>query len=145
MRCGPNRVTSALGRLAWTVALCGSAAGPALACEPPDMADGPGVIGRVATSDHALALRSVPAPLPLNRPFALEIALCAQNGTAMAGLPKVDAWMPAHRHGMNYRPAVTSLGPGRFRAEGMLFHMPGRWEVIVEIGKDRIPVPVDLR
>jgi hypothetical protein len=34
---------------------------------------------------------------------------------------------------MNYRPGVTSLGGGRFRAEGLLFHMPGDWRLIVEL------------
>jgi hypothetical protein len=34
---------------------------------------------------------------------------------------------------MNYRPTVVSKGDGRFRAEGMLFHMPGRWEVIFDL------------
>jgi hypothetical protein len=52
--------------------------------------------------------------------------------------------MPAHRHGMNYRPSVASLAGGRFRAEGLLFHMPGHWEFIVEIGGERLTAPVEL-
>jgi hypothetical protein len=41
---------------------------------------------------------------------------------------RIDAVMPQHRHGMNYRPTVAALGDGRFRAEGLLLHMPGLWE-----------------
>jgi cytochrome c peroxidase len=41
--------------------------------------------------------------------------------------------MPEHRHGMNYAPAVKALGPGRWRAEGLMFHMPGRWELTFEV------------
>ena len=145
MRCGPNRVKAIVFRPARMAALAGLWAVPSLACEPPDLAAGPGAITRIATSIHGLALRSAPSPLPLNRPFALDITLCAQNGTPVSDPPRVDAWMPAHRHGMNYRPTVTTLGPGRFRAEGLLFHMPGRWEVIVEVGGERLPVTVDLK
>ena len=45
----------------------------------------------------------------------------------------IDATMPEHRHGMNYRPTVIDGPDGRFLAEGMLFHMPGRWQLIFEV------------
>jgi hypothetical protein len=48
----------------------------------------------------------------------------------LAGL---DATMPEHRHGMNYRPRIVALGDGRFRAEGMMFHMSGRWQLEFEV------------
>jgi len=145
MRCGPIRVLSALQRGGRWVVLAGLWSVPALACEPPDLTADAGAVRRVETARHVLTLRPAPSPLPLNAPFALELGLCAQNGAPVSDPPKVDAWMPAHRHGMNYRPTVTVLGPGRFRAEGLLFHMPGRWEVIVEVGGDRVPVPVELK
>ena len=50
----------------------------------------------------------------------------------------VDAWMPEHRHGMNYRPTVTRLAPGRWRAEGLMFHMPGRWELVFTVDGERL-------
>ena len=34
---------------------------------------------------------------------------------------------------MNYRTTVKAAGPGRYLAEGFLFHMPGRWEFIFEV------------
>jgi hypothetical protein len=34
---------------------------------------------------------------------------------------------------MNYRPSITALGGGRYRAQGLLFHMPGRWEYQFEV------------
>ena len=46
---------------------------------------------------------------------------------------RVDATMLEHRHGMNYRPSVKSLGEGRWRAEGLLWHMSGRWELAIEV------------
>ena len=41
--------------------------------------------------------------------------------------------MPEHKHGMNYRPTIVSLGSGRYRVEGMVFHMPGRWELAFDV------------
>ena len=41
--------------------------------------------------------------------------------------------MPEHKHGMNYAPEVKQLGPGRWRAEGLMFHMPGKWEFVFEV------------
>ncbi len=46
---------------------------------------------------------------------------------------KVDAWMPAHRHGMNYAPTLTGTAEGPWRAEGLLFHMPGAWQLVFEL------------
>ncbi len=33
---------------------------------------------------------------------------------------------------MNYRPSVKPQGAGLYRAEGLMFHMPGRWELVFE-------------
>ncbi|WP_319546338.1 hypothetical protein [Ruegeria conchae] len=41
--------------------------------------------------------------------------------------------MPAHQHGMNYTPKVTALDGGTFRVDDMLFHMPGLWELQVDV------------
>jgi hypothetical protein len=45
--------------------------------------------------------------------------------------------MPSHGHGMNTKPRLTRLGDGEWRAEGMLFHMPGEWELYVYVGLDK--------
>jgi hypothetical protein len=46
---------------------------------------------------------------------------------------RVDAGMPQHNHGMNVRPRVEQADAGGWRAEGMVLHMPGRWEVYVDV------------
>ena len=71
-----------------------------------------------------------PWPVPVGRHFALDIAVCAAPGTALPASLRVEADMPAHRHGMNYKPTVQALGDGRFVAEGLMFHMPGRWRFL---------------
>ena len=79
----------------------------------------------------------------VGRHFSLEIAVCEKPGSPRPESLRIDAHMPEHRHGMNYAPSVTSTGPGRWRAEGLMFHMPGRWEFVFEVraaGKsDRLP------
>jgi hypothetical protein len=71
--------------------------------------------------------------VPLGRHFALDIEVCAPAGAAAPGLLRVDADMPAHRHGMNYRSSLRTLAPGRYVAEGLMWHMPGRWRLIFEL------------
>lgn len=69
-------------------------------------------------------------PVPVvGKPFKLEIVVCPQA----AELTRVDATMPEHRHGMNYRPSIQALGGGRWRAEGLLWHMSGRWELRLDV------------
>jgi hypothetical protein len=43
--------------------------------------------------------------------------------------------MPAHRHGMNYQPRVTARERGVYVAEGLLFHMPGRWQLLFDVDR----------
>jgi len=89
--------------------------------------------GWVVFSDHYLmAFRADPLHIEVGEPFALLINVCTRRGGA-AELLAVDANMPAHRHGMNYRATIVAKGDGRFRADGLLFHMPGRWEISFDV------------
>ena len=72
------------------------------------------------------------APISVGRHFAITVQLCP----ASAVLARVDATMPEHRHGMNYRPSVKRLGDGRWRVEGLMFHMPGRWLLRMHVQAD---------
>jgi hypothetical protein len=102
---------------------------PALACEVP--ADFKAQ-GRVESKDLVLAYRTVPAPIAVGKHFAVDTVVCARGGAGASGL-RVDAQMPEHRHGMNYRATVKPQGDGRFRADGLLFHMPGRWQFVFDV------------
>src|SRR5262249_44553577 len=72
-------------------------------------------------------------PVEVAKHFAVDIAVCPKAGQPEPEALKVDAHMPEHRHGMNYAPTLQALGPGRWRAEGLMFHMPGRWEFLFEV------------
>jgi len=86
----------------------------------------------LAADGWQVAWRAAPSPVPVGKHFALDIALCAPAGQALPATLRVDATMPEHKHGMNYRPSVQARGAGLFRAEGLMFHMPGRWELVFE-------------
>ena len=86
---------------------------------------------RAESARYVLAYKT--APVEVSRLFPIDIAVCAKPGQPEPSAIKVDAQMPEHRHGMNYAPAVKALGPGRWRAEGLMFHMPGRWELAFEV------------
>jgi len=105
--------------------------GTANAACPPAMADG------MVIRKDGLLLAYQPlgktGRIPMAKHFALDVQLCDKSDISAAHLHKADATMPEHRHGMNYRPVITPLGNGRFRVEGMLFHMAGRWELAFEV------------
>ena len=47
----------------------------------------------------------------------------------------VDAAMPQHGHGMNRVPHTEGPKAGRFRIDGLLFHMPGKWELYFDVAR----------
>jgi hypothetical protein len=101
-----------------------AAASAATACELPG-----GAAAQKIQSGKVLVLyRTHPAPLKVGQHFVLEFAVCPTPESV-----RVDAQMPEHRHGMNYRPTITATGEGRYRAEGLMLHMAGRWELVFEV------------
>ena len=89
---------------------------------------------RLESKSYVLAYRAAPE---VGKHFSVEIAACAKNGPPPHEL-KIDAHMPEHRHGMNYKPTVRSAGPGRWQAEGLMFHMPGKWEFVFYVEGERM-------
>lgn len=125
-----NPVRRLPGQLICAAALGGAALG-CWACELPRGA-------RVESDRLAVSYRTIPPSIEVGKPFVLELAACAKQGGAVSERVKLDAHMPEHRHGMNYRTRVVATGPGRFHSEGWLFHMPGRWEFVFDIGPERL-------
>ncbi len=85
---------------------------------------------RAEATAYVLFFATNPAEPAVGQPFTMAVSVCARAAGAAIPPLTVDAWMPEHRHGMNYRTRVTQDGPGRFHVSGLLFHMPGRWEVL---------------
>ena len=105
------------------------AVAPAAACTP----DFKGAL-TVESARYTLAWRAQPAAIPVGGHFAIDFVVCPKAGVPMPQSLRIDAQMPEHRHGMNYKAGVTAEGGGRYRAEGLMFHMPGRWELSFELG-----------
>jgi len=97
------------------------------ACEPPN---GFTARGRLQGQDVVVLFRTLPAAIEVGQHFSVDAVVCAASPPQ--GL-RVDAQMPEHRHGMNYRARVAPKGGGRYLAEGLLFHMPGRWQLQFDV------------
>jgi len=93
---------------------------------------------RLESERLSITFRTIPAKIAVGQAFVLELAACAKSGAPVSESVKLDAYMPEHRHGMNYRTRVVAKGAGRFHSEGWLFHMPGRWDFLFDIGPERL-------
>jgi hypothetical protein len=106
-------------------------------------------VSRAESRSYVVAWRADPAPIAVSRHFGLDIVVCPKPGAPPPKALRVDATMPAHRHGMNYKATVAAAGEGRYRAEGLMFHMPGAWEFAFDItgndGTERVRAPHDLK
>jgi len=88
---------------------------------------------QLESARYSLGYRTVPGKPAVGKHFSLELAICPQPGTAAPESVRVDAHMPEHRHGMNYKAQVVAASGGRYKADGLMFHMPGRWEFIFDV------------
>lgn len=109
------------------------------ACPLPAFFDGSGKPApTLSSARYLLVYRTQPALIPVGQHFTMEVAMCAKPNAPAPETFRVDARMPEHRHGMNYRPTVRSRAPasdaGDYTVEGLMFHMNGRWEFTFEIG-----------
>ena len=88
---------------------------------------------QLESARYSLGYRAVPGRPAVGKHFSLELAICPKPGTAAPESVRVDAHMPEHRHGMNYKAQVVAASGGRYQADGLMFHMPGRWEFIFDV------------
>jgi hypothetical protein len=90
--------------------------------------------GRQVESERfVVSYRTKPAKLAVGQHFVVEMAVCPKGSEAAPETVRVDGFMPQHNHGMNYKAVVKAGEGGRYLAEGMMFHMPGRWDFIFEV------------
>jgi hypothetical protein len=107
-----------------------------------------GTTSRIDNARYRIVFAPVPAPITAGKFFALDIAVCPRDGAGPPDALLVDAVMPDHRHGMNYRPVVVASGAGSYRADGLMFHMPGRWDLLFDLvtstGTERLTATTHL-
>jgi cytochrome c peroxidase len=88
-------------------------------------------------------------PLPFQELFELSLEIVdAASGESASGLEvEVDLRVQGTTARMPTRPTVESSGEGRFNVSGLLFHVPRRWELIIDVhgpsGVDRGRVEFD--
>lgn len=129
------------------VALCALAAWSAMAEANPAIARCgekllAGARQHASAAGYQLAWVANSWPIPVGHHFSIEFVLCAPPGAAVPAAVRVDADMPAHRHGMNYLAVVAPMGGGQFKAEGLMFHMAGRWRLTFDIEGAAPPVRI---
>jgi hypothetical protein len=96
--------------------------------------DAPGT--RLESDRYVVVYRTRPKKLAVGEHFAIDALVCAKGQSAAPSGLRVDATMPEHRHGMNYRARVSAAGERRYVAEGLLFHMPGRWQLVFDVERE---------
>lgn len=77
-----------------------------------------------------------PDPIELNEFFTMTVQVMdGATGAPLAADAEliVDANMPLHGHGMETQPVATANGDGTWHVEGMLFHMPGEWDLVATV------------
>ncbi len=88
---------------------------------------------RLESARFVVEFRSEPQTISVGKHFTVEVAVCSKPGMPVPENLDVDARMPEHRHGMNYKARVTPGSAGHYRASGLLFHMPGHWEFVFDV------------
>ncbi len=120
----------------WLVAACLLAVSVAHAspCDPGTPAPSPDQKwAELSAPTVRLRYRLHPDPVAVSQSLEIEVIACPQQGTATPEKVRVDARMPAHGHGMNYRPKTTQLAPGHYHFDGLILHMPGQWQLIFDV------------
>ena len=96
--------------------------------------------GTTRSGRYKVQWTASPTVVPLNQLFAMDVDVTMPDGkTPYVGTVKVDIWMPAHRHGReDVEPMLTPVAakPGRYHVKGLKLHMPGQWEVRVDVGEE---------
>ena len=110
--------------------------------EPCTLAGAGSVMVPAGESRFRVALKTEPAVIKVGSPFKVMLSVCSE-GASVERLT-IDATMPAHRHGMNYKPEVRADTGGRYEARGFLFHMPGTWQFAVTIHANDTPSRLKL-
>ncbi len=76
---------------------------------------------------------ALPAQIKVGQAFSIQATICPGKLDAKVQSFAIDASMPEHRHGMNYVPKVSAQGERGFLADGLVFHMPGNWQIVFDL------------
>jgi len=108
--------------VALALLFCASIVARAEVCSPREGLE------EVTNGSYRLFYDLAPKQPKVGQPFIMTLQICPPDPAPFNGGVNVDAYMPDHKHGMNYSPEVSKLHDGLFQAQGFLLHMPGRWQ-----------------
>jgi hypothetical protein len=98
----------------------------------------------VCSSGGSYRVRIKPSknPVPSNEMMGLQAEVlegCGEGAKPAEGVRlHVNAGMPEHQHGMTTQPRVLPLEGGRWDVAGLLFHMPGYWELYFDMEREGV-------
>lgn len=98
-------------------------------CEIMGSSDG----NKIEKASYQLFFQTDPKNITVGKFFTLKVHICPTDGSPLPDGLKIDAMMPMHGHGMNYRPTVKQTAPGIFQAKGLMMHMAGSWMLRFDI------------
>ena len=101
------------------------------------------IFAKATSADETFVVRYAvrDGVVPLNETFDLVVTVWDNTEPQRPATDvtiEIDGRMPHHQHGMNRVPVITEVEPGRFEIEGMLFHMPGYWEIHVDVTRQEV-------
>lgn len=87
----------------------------------------------IAELKERLILSTAKAELstvPLNKMFSMFLRIdrpADEAGPINFEFTRIDATMPAHKHGMVVKPKIRRMSPSKWRIDGFKLHMKGAW------------------
>lgn len=86
---------------------------------------------------YTVSFESSLDPIVINQMHSWVLQISTEGDPVLDAELVIIGGMPAHDHGLATSPRVTEeLGEGRYRLDGVRFHMHGDWEILIEIKAD---------
>lgn len=96
--------------------------------------DSPPLFEAISPKGYVVKVFSDSNPIVLNRIHEWRLSIEQENEPISEADITLSGGMPNHDHGLPTQPEVTSeSGPGRYTIEGIRFHMPGLWQIVINI------------
>lgn len=90
--------------------------------------------------------------IAVSEPFSILLTVCGVNTSDSGGSEiLLDAFMPAHGHGMNYSPEYTVMENSerhiKLKIDSLLLHMPGdwQWRIVIKTAGERQEINYDFQ
>lgn len=99
---------------------------------------------------YRVSYESALDPIAINKIHHWIFTVTTPDGDPVTGAEiAATGGMPEHNHGLPTAPRMTAeLGEGRYRFDGVRFHMSGEWELLVTIDvdgrRDSVIIPLTL-